>query len=291
MEDAALVRLQDEFGGASETEPPRIEEGAGDEELASQTHTLVWTDGAARHAADCRLRRAGSGIWYGQDDPANLSLPLPGKVQTNQRAELFAVVKVLERDRRRLEVRTDSQYVVNGAVSWQRWQNGGWRGDNADLWSRLLEEMQQRGAGDVRIVKVKGHATREDVRRGRVEEADKTGNDGADELAVAAARSHAVPVEFVQAAAKRRSQAKAVQRMFLSILEERFAEERGAGEEEPLQYNELLAEDADETEEERGAAWAAGNADVPVENAAASVATSAARRDVVWLSSVPVDTG
>ena len=247
--------------------------------------TLVWTDGAARHAADSRLRRAGSGIWYGQDDPANLSLPLPGKVQTNQRAELFAVVKVLERDGRMLEVRTDSQYVVNGATSWQRWQNGGWQGDNADLWSRLLVVMQQRGADDVKIVKVKGHATREDVRRGRVAEEDKTGNDGADELAVAAARSHAVPAELVQAAATRRRQAKAVQQMFLSILEERFAEERGTDEEEPLQYDELLAEVADETEEESLPADAAGAANAAAGDARAELA----RGNVSWRANIPVD--
>jgi len=293
MEDAELVRLQDEFRGADETEPTRIEERTNNEAPENLSHTLVWTDGAARHAADCRLRRAGSGIWYGEEDPANLSLPLPGRDQTNQRAELFAVVKVLERDRRMLEVKTDSQYVVNGATSWQRWQQGGWQGDHADLWSRLLVEMRRHGADGARIVKVKGHATREDVRRGRVAEADKTGNDGADELAVAAARGHAVPPALVQAATKRRSHAKAVQQMFLSILEERFAEESGAGEEETMQYDELLAD----------AAWAAGaagpgaedadsaDADVPVENASASVATTAARRDVVWLSSVPVDTG
>ena len=39
-------------------------------------------DGASRFSADYRLRRAGSGIFYGADDARNEALPLPGRVQT-----------------------------------------------------------------------------------------------------------------------------------------------------------------------------------------------------------------
>ena len=40
---------------------------------------------------------------------------LPGEAQTNQRSELYALLKVLEREpHRAIEVRSDSRYVVDG---------------------------------------------------------------------------------------------------------------------------------------------------------------------------------
>ena len=44
----------------------------------------------------------------------NLSAILPGVVQSNQRAELLAVVLTCLRDPRRLDIRSDSEYVCKG---------------------------------------------------------------------------------------------------------------------------------------------------------------------------------
>ena len=65
---------------------------------------------------------------------------------------------------------------------------------------------------------------------------DKTGNDGADELARAVTSSQAAPADILQRAAERRQLASAIQWMILRILGERFAAdasgtaERDAGE-------------------------------------------------------------
>ena len=91
----------------------------------SQEQQVIWTDGAAPKNQDDRFRRAGSGIYYGHGDPLNMSAILPGLVQTNQRAELLAVVLVCLRDPRPLDIRTDSSYVCNGFASWRSWMNGG----------------------------------------------------------------------------------------------------------------------------------------------------------------------
>ena len=79
----------------------------------------------AANNADARLRRAGCGIFYADGHPLNFSCLQPGFSQTNQRAELLAIILALRRDNRSLEVRTDSQYCFDGATSWQKWRYHG----------------------------------------------------------------------------------------------------------------------------------------------------------------------
>ena len=78
----------------------------------SQEQQVIWTDGASPKNQDDRFRRAGSGIYYGHGHPLNMSAILPGLVQTNQRAELLAVVLACLRDPRPLDIRTDSSYAT-----------------------------------------------------------------------------------------------------------------------------------------------------------------------------------
>ena len=121
-----------------------------------------------------------------------MSMPLPGKVQTN---ELYAVIRVVKRDKRALKIRTDSAYVINGAGSIQK----ACKGDNADLWGRLARAMEIHHHPVV-FTKVSGRTKIEDVLAGRVAGEDKEGNDGADALAVSAAESQEVPAELVRGA-------------------------------------------------------------------------------------------
>ena len=158
----------------------------GDEvEVFSGHRVVAWTDGACPNNDICFLRRAGCGVFYNVGHVRNRSYPLPGPEQTNQRAELHACIAALEAEPRAIELRSDSKYVVDGVMRHARWRLAGWRGDNADLWAIMSAILSERGT-DVRVVKVKGHATDVDVQRGRVDPIDKFGNDAADELAVAA---------------------------------------------------------------------------------------------------------
>ena len=106
---------------------------------------------------------------------------LPGLAQSNQRAELFAVLVACLRDPRPLDIRSDSEWVCKGVSSWRTWAAGGWQGDHADLWNMLVCELSSR-ACDVSVSWVKGHATSIDVDRGRTTSEDKAGNDCADKL-------------------------------------------------------------------------------------------------------------
>lgn len=155
----------------------------------------------------------------------NRSIAVPGLLQSNQRAELLAVLCACLRDPRPLDIRSDSEYVCAGCSSWRAWIQTGWKGEHSDLWHSLAEELQRR-ASTVKVSWVKGHAKRIDIERGRTTELDKWGNDGADALAVRAAQTHRVPEEFLISASLRKHSAKNVQQMMITVLKARLAAER-----------------------------------------------------------------
>ncbi len=109
-----------------------------------------------------------------------------GPNTTNNRMELTAAISTLERLADvpgPVEVRTDSNYVVQGIGSWVKgWKKNGWRAagggpvKNPDLWKRL-DDLNSARVGD-RKVKwqwVKGHAGHEH-------------NEAVDRMAVAAGK-------------------------------------------------------------------------------------------------------
>ena len=92
------------------------------QETRCDDRVVVWTDGASSNNGDARICRAGAGIFYSAGHSMNLAVPLLGRVQSNQRAELLAIVLALRRDPRPLEIRTDSQYCCDGACGWPSWR-------------------------------------------------------------------------------------------------------------------------------------------------------------------------
>ncbi len=89
---------------------------------------------------------------------------------TNNRMELYAVIRALERInrlfhhgkivRQQVYIYSDSAYVINNIRNAYYWFKNNWIGTtgeikNKDLWSRLLELLKQI---DVSFVKVRGHS-------------------------------------------------------------------------------------------------------------------------------------
>ncbi|KAF4556765.1 Caulimovirus viroplasmin-like protein [Elsinoe fawcettii] len=178
-------------------------------EMSDDGMLRIWTDGSSRgngteHAI------AGVGVYFGPGDKRNIAEPLAGPRQTNQRAELTAILRALElspRDRP-VTILSDSNYAINCVTKWfQNWRSNGWRNsnnkpvENKDLIEKILQYVEERerisnmyGAGDdgdeaqetsktkswkkgrarVHFVWVKGHA-------------NEPGNVAADALAVAGA--------------------------------------------------------------------------------------------------------
>eukprot|EP00973_Karenia_brevis_P063653 8849122-Karenia_brevis.AAC.1 len=160
----------------------------------------------------------------------NIGGPLPGEEQTNQRAELYAVLHVLRTEKRRVEIRSDSQYVLDGCLRLlPKWRQQGWRTArgralaNADLWKEVYALLQSRGNGYTKLVKVKGHATHHDVENGVSTIFDKIGNDSADVLAVAGAAAHGLPRRERREQLWRIAVTKSIQEMMADILDIRNA--------------------------------------------------------------------
>lgn len=59
----------------------------------SKGHVVVYTDGACSNNGHANAK-AGIGVWWGENDPRNISEPLTGR-PTNNRAEIWAAVKAI----------------------------------------------------------------------------------------------------------------------------------------------------------------------------------------------------
>lgn len=84
---------------------------------------------------------------------------------TNNRAELYAVIRALESDEARkadrILITTDSKYVKLGITEWiNKWTKNYWQGasgliKNRDLWEIVLEDIKGK---DIEWAWVKGHS-------------------------------------------------------------------------------------------------------------------------------------
>lgn len=116
----------------------------------------------------------------------NVSEPLQGPRQTNQRAELSAIDRALEivPTARAVQIVSDSQYSINCVTKWYiGWEKNGWMNakreavENQDLIRSILARIRerQRAGTATDFIWVKGHS-------------NDAGNEAADMLAVAGAR-------------------------------------------------------------------------------------------------------
>lgn len=145
----------------------------------------IYTDGSS--LANGKVgSRAGVGVYFGPGDPRNVSERLQGEPQTNQRAELMAILRALEKSplAEPVQIISDSQYSINCVTQWAHgWKLKGWltatgeKVKNQDIIRAVLDKMGERtrSAGATTFQWVKGHST--DV-----------GNQAADRLAVAGAK-------------------------------------------------------------------------------------------------------
>jgi ATP-dependent DNA helicase PIF1 len=149
---------------------------------SEQPPTICYTDGACT-ANGFAKAAAGVGVFFGVGDPRNVSLPLEGELQSNNRAELVAIIEALKHARppHKLIIRSDSQYCIKGCQQWiKSWKTNGWRTKsktavlNTDLWKYIDSRLVMLG-DCVSLEFVKGHS-------------DDYGNDMADRLAKAGAR-------------------------------------------------------------------------------------------------------
>ncbi|KAJ2771301.1 hypothetical protein IWQ57_002278 [Coemansia nantahalensis] len=102
---------------------------------ASATQLVVYTDGSSLWNGKDNAR-AGVGVYFGPDDPRNVSEPLPGPRQSSQRAELAAIVLallIINNDPsldwcEKIRICTDSMHGIGSLTKWHTmWESNGWR--------------------------------------------------------------------------------------------------------------------------------------------------------------------
>lgn len=109
-------------------------------------YQVVYTDGACRNNGKNR-EVGGIGVYFGPNDPRNVSRKITGNV-TNNRAEMMAALTALiicyDQKQHHVEIRTDSKYVIRGIQEWMFiWKRNGWKTSkggqvkNSDLWKKL----------------------------------------------------------------------------------------------------------------------------------------------------------
>ncbi|TFK89296.1 ribonuclease H-like protein [Polyporus arcularius HHB13444] len=134
----------------------------------------VYTDGSCKDNGTDRAVAA-SGIWFGVGDPRNVSCRLPGTLQSNQAAEVFAIEEAarVAPVSAPLHIVSDSRFAVDGlTVHLPEWEDRDWIGVKcATLFQRAAARLRMRQA-ETTLRWIKGHS-------------GDPGNDGADELAKA----------------------------------------------------------------------------------------------------------
>ncbi|KAI8810084.1 ribonuclease H-like domain-containing protein [Cladochytrium replicatum] len=142
---------------------------AGVSSMGSRKIIEVYTDGSCFQNGR-RGAKAGIGVFWGPADPRNLKEPLPGKDQTNNRAELWAAIRAIQMAPQEpdvdLTIHSDSQYLRDGVSKWiKSWKKGGkWETaegnpvKNRDLWEQLDSYNSGRWKGRITWNYVPGHS-------------------------------------------------------------------------------------------------------------------------------------
>ena len=106
----------------------------------------VYTDGSWDYQANA----AGSGVFFGTDDPRNISAPVPGE-QTSPRAELWAIYLALDATSGDICICSDCKYAIK--VVTKEFNATA----NMDMLEKIWDLMARR-PGIVTFLKVKAHA-------------------------------------------------------------------------------------------------------------------------------------
>ncbi|ODV85981.1 hypothetical protein CANARDRAFT_22765 [[Candida] arabinofermentans NRRL YB-2248] len=138
----------------------------------------IYTDGSLKINQHTGNITAGYGVFFGKDDPRNISKPLYGDYLTSTEAEYTAILAALECLNNlddfdfKYEIMTDSQCAINGLTFWfKKWERNGWKNNKRekvsckDLILNILHEIgkinqayHKKGWWPIDIMKVKAHS-------------------------------------------------------------------------------------------------------------------------------------
>ena len=101
-----------------------------------------------------------SRVWFGYKDSRNKAVQIPGKSQSNQVAEIAAVIIALESvpPYQPIKIITDSKYMIKGLTNYlETWEDNGWIGiKNTNLFKKATHLIRHRSVKTT-MKWVKGH--------------------------------------------------------------------------------------------------------------------------------------
>ncbi|KAF5313488.1 hypothetical protein D9611_008631 [Ephemerocybe angulata] len=144
----------------------------------TQVEEEIYTDGSCKKGDDNKMK-AGSGIWFGDNDDRNIALRIPDTLsQTNNVAEASAILVALQEteDHIPIKICTDSQVTLTmiGKSLLQAEDTAWMNTKNREILEPLVATLRRRKAATV-LEKVRAH-----VGIHGNEEADRLTNEGAD---------------------------------------------------------------------------------------------------------------
>ena len=148
---------------------PTSDRGNGTEPTDTIT---VYTDGACINNGR-ENAAAGSGTWYGENDPRNTSSRVAHEKQSNQTGELMAVLEALKNNppESNLKIVSDSRYVIDGLTKFaEEWEAHNWSNNQNGEFFKCITAWVRSRQGTTSLKWIKGHDGNE-------------GNEGADKLA------------------------------------------------------------------------------------------------------------
>ncbi|KAJ3530055.1 hypothetical protein NMY22_g8737 [Coprinellus aureogranulatus] len=203
-----LVRIFTKRDSMNRLWPAGVPEDGDDDDLRAIAPE-VHTDGSC-HSNGTLNAVAGSGLWYGADDPRNESIRIERRLlQSNNTGEAIAALRAIQNHRQDdgVMIASDSQYTIDIITKHaKRWFDSGFAGvANVEVVSALIGEMiLSENKSNVWVRKVKGHS-------------GDTGNDGADALANAGARKNVPDVIDMSAGALARTAGASVNAMSQAV--------------------------------------------------------------------------
>lgn len=152
--------------------------------LSNNKTINVYTDGACSNNGKPDAR-AGFGIWFGDNDERNISESFTGP-QTNNRAELLAIIKALTILRDEIEqgqpviIYSDSLYSIRCCTTYgEKMLKKGWQTKGEDIPNRQLVEVAYdfvKKYNNIKFKHIRAHTGLEDEHSIGNEHADKLAN-------------------------------------------------------------------------------------------------------------------
>ena len=177
---AQTTSLRDAITIFNETNPNPLatpdQQTSANREGQTQDTVTVYTDGACTNNG-LENAAAGSGVWYGDNDPRNSSTRVALENQSNQTGELMAILIAIKNNPPETDLRiiSDSKYAIDGLTKHAKeWEAHNWLGNQNGNLFKCITAWTRARKGTTTLKWTKGH----NGVKGN-EEADKLAGEGA----------------------------------------------------------------------------------------------------------------